>query len=100
LKGEFLYKIIYFYIDCDLNGCTFRSNFTVGELLGSGNFGSVYIGEAEGLFHPGSLTKVAIKTVNNALDGSQVLNFCSYFSSKNRNKNFFLFHSWLLYFVR
>jgi serine/threonine protein kinase len=40
--------------------------------LGSGNFGSVYVGEAEGLFYPGSVTKVAVKTVNDALDRSQL----------------------------
>ncbi len=48
-----------------------RSHFTVDQLLGSGNFGSVYIGEASGLFHPGSKTKVAIKTVNDSLDMTQ-----------------------------
>jgi serine/threonine protein kinase len=40
--------------------------------LGSGNFGSVYVGEAEGLFYPGSVTTVAVKTVNDALDRSQL----------------------------
>ena len=49
-----------------------RSNFEVGQLLGSGNFGSVYEGTAIGLFNPGSKTKVAIKTVNNALDPAQI----------------------------
>ena len=48
-----------------------RSMFTLGEILGSGNFGSVYGGEAEGLLHPGSMTKVAIKTVNDVLDLGQ-----------------------------
>ena len=49
-----------------------RSKFSVGQLLGSGNFGSVYAGSAAGLFHPGSDTKVAIKTVNDAFDGLQI----------------------------
>ena len=49
-----------------------RSKFTIGQLLGSGNFGSVYEGSAAGLFHPGSDTKVAIKTVNDAFDGLQI----------------------------
>ena len=44
-----------------------RSNFEIGKLLGSGNFGCVYEGIATGLFHPGSKTKVAIKTVNDGL---------------------------------
>ncbi len=44
-----------------------RSKFKIGQLLGSGNFGSVYVGEAEGLFYPCSITKVAVKTVNDAL---------------------------------
>ena len=77
-----------------------RSNFTVGQLLGSGNFGCVYkgnifhlqkcmsnkllhvteqitgshnliSGEAMGLLHPSSNMKVAIKTVNDPLDGPQ-----------------------------
>ena len=42
--------------------------FTVGSILGTGNFGSVYVGEASGLIHPDSKTKVAIKTVNDVLD--------------------------------
>ncbi len=50
-----------------------RSNFKIGKLLGSGNFGSVYEGTATGLFHPGSETKVAVKTVNDALDRSQLV---------------------------
>ena len=49
-----------------------RTNFTIGQLLGYGNFGSVYEGNAAGLFHPGSETKVAIKTVNDAFDGLQI----------------------------
>lgn len=48
-----------------------RENFKIGQLLGSGNFGSVYVGEASGLLHPGSLDTVAIKTVADLLDVSQ-----------------------------
>ncbi|TRY77398.1 hypothetical protein TCAL_11860 [Tigriopus californicus] len=48
-----------------------RENFKIGQLLGSGNFGSVYVGEACGLLHPGSLDTVAIKTVADLLDVSQ-----------------------------
>ena len=35
-----------------------RTNFTVGRMLGSGNFGAVYVGEATGVFHAGSKTTV------------------------------------------
>ena len=49
-----------------------RHMFTVGSILGSGNFGSVYVGEASGLIHPDSKTKVAIKTVNDVLDLAQL----------------------------
>eukprot|EP00095_Tigriopus_kingsejongensis_P002783 snap_masked-scaffold623_size123039-processed-gene-0.5 protein:Tk02783 transcript:snap_masked-scaffold623_size123039-processed-gene-0.5-mRNA-1 annotation:"hypothetical protein DAPPUDRAFT_302459" len=48
-----------------------RPNFKMGQLLGSGNFGAVYVGEATGLLHPGSVSTVAIKTVSDALDVSQ-----------------------------
>ena len=40
-----------------------RSKFKVGKELGSGNFGTVFKGEAFGLFYPKSKTTVAIKTV-------------------------------------
>ena len=49
-----------------------RTNFEIGEVLGGGNFGSVFNGNVNDLFHPGSNTKVAIKTVNNAFDGSHL----------------------------
>ncbi len=48
-----------------------RSNFTVGRMLGSGNFGAVYVGEASGLLHAGSKTTVAVKTGRDALDVAQ-----------------------------
>jgi serine/threonine protein kinase len=40
-----------------------RKDFTVGNILGSGNFGTVNKGEATGLFYPGSKTPVAMKTI-------------------------------------
>ena len=49
-----------------------RADFTVGEVLGTGNFGMVFKGEAMGLFYPGSRTKVAIKTVHDSGDQSEV----------------------------
>jgi hypothetical protein len=45
--------------------------FTLGTTLGSGHFGSVFMGEATGLIYPESKTKVAVKTVNNVLDLAQ-----------------------------
>ena len=48
-----------------------RGNFTIGKLLGAGNYGSVWDGVARGLLHPGSSTKVAIKTVNDELQEAQ-----------------------------
>ena len=42
-----------------------RTTFKVGKILGSGNFGTVFKGEAIGLFYPKSKTYVAIKTVSN-----------------------------------
>ena len=48
-----------------------RSEFEVGKMLGSGNFGSVYEGIAKGLLHPGSKAKVAIKTVHDPSDHKQ-----------------------------
>ena len=41
-----------------------RSKFKVGAVLGSGNFGTVFKGEASGLFYPKSKTVVAVKTVS------------------------------------
>jgi serine/threonine protein kinase len=54
-----------------------RCNFTVGKLLGSGNYGSVWEGMARGLLYPGSSNKVAIKTVNNELDHLQFISLMS-----------------------
>ena len=49
-----------------------RSKFETGIMLGGGNFGCVCEGIAEGLFHPGQQMKVAVKTVNNILDATQL----------------------------
>lgn len=49
-----------------------RDNFSVKEMLGSGNFGAVFVGEAHGLLHPGSVTKVAIKTTHDAFHVDQM----------------------------
>ena len=50
-----------------------RKFFTVSEeLLGKGNFGKVFKGEAIGLFYPNSKTTVAIKTVNDTSSKSEV----------------------------
>ncbi|QQP49121.1 Fibroblast growth factor receptor 1Alike [Caligus rogercresseyi] len=49
-----------------------RTDFTIGKMLGSGNFGSVYEGEVKGLFGPNSKTKVAVKTVNDSTDVSRL----------------------------
>ena len=49
-----------------------QSKFKIGKMLGGGNYGNVCEGIAEGLFHPGHKTKVAIKTVNNTLDYTQL----------------------------
>ena len=45
-----------------------REFFTEKEMLGSGNFGYVFLGEAKSLFYPNSTTAVAIKTVTEAGD--------------------------------
>ena len=50
-----------------------RKFFTVSdEMLGAGNFGKVFKGEATGLFYPESKTTVAIKTINNACSKNEV----------------------------
>ena len=45
-----------------------REFFSTKEMLGSGNFGYVFLGEAQSLFYPNSKTTVAIKTVNDVAD--------------------------------
>ena len=49
-----------------------RSKFEIGRKLGAGSFGSVHEGTTEDLIHPGQTIKVAIKSVNNPLDPSQI----------------------------
>ena len=49
-----------------------RSKFEMGKKLGGGSFGSVYEGSMEDPNQPGQEIKIAIKTVNNPRDESQV----------------------------
>ena len=49
-----------------------RDKFKIGQLLGGGSFGSVFEGSAEDLIQSRRKIKVAIKTVNNPLDHSQL----------------------------
>ena len=49
-----------------------RSKFEIGRKLGGGSYGSVHEGMTEDLSHPGQKKKVAIKSVNNALDPAQI----------------------------
>jgi hypothetical protein len=49
-----------------------RSNFEMGKKLGGGSFGSVFEGLIDDPKQPGQKMKVAIKTVNNPRDESQV----------------------------
>ena len=52
-----------------------RKYFTIGDLLGSGNFGIVHKGEARGLFYPESRTTVAIKSIRDPYNKSDVDSF-------------------------
>jgi serine/threonine protein kinase len=54
-----------------------RSDFTFHKVLGSGNFGSVYKGEAMGLFYPGSITDVAVKTVSDSMNQDSLDTFAA-----------------------
>jgi hypothetical protein len=49
-----------------------RDKFKIGQLLGGGSFGSVFEGSAEDLIQSRRKIKIAIKTVNNPLDYSQL----------------------------
>ena len=49
-----------------------RNKFEMGQLLGSGNFGSVCEGNILDINHPERMIKVAIKTVNDPLDRCQL----------------------------
>ena len=46
-------------------------SFITGQIIGSGNFGTVFEGEAKILFHSNETTKVAIKTVSQHSDQDQ-----------------------------
>lgn len=52
-----------------------RSEFDIGNQIGSGNFGSVCKGEIKGLCGPNTKTVVAIKTIAGAGDASEIDNF-------------------------
>ena len=45
-----------------------RNDFIVKERIGEGNFGTVFRGEANGLYYPKSKTDVAIKTIHETSD--------------------------------
>merc|ERR1712051_517927 len=49
-----------------------RTKFEVNQLLGGGQFGSVFEGSTNDLVHPEQRIKVAIKMVNNPLDSTQL----------------------------
>ena len=49
-----------------------RSKFEIGRKLGGGSFGSVYEGTTKDGIHLGQKNKVAIKSVNNTLDPTQI----------------------------
>jgi hypothetical protein len=48
-----------------------KDNFTISHLIGEGQFGTVFVGTARGIYGPGD-TKVAIKQVKNTLDENQL----------------------------
>ena len=55
-----------------------KEKFTVGDKIGSGNFGNVYKGLLHGLYDDDSVTTVAIKSITeNKLDESELENMIS-----------------------
>ena len=52
-----------------------RKDFTVGDILGNGNFGVVYKGKAKGLFYPDSETNVAMKTIHDTSNKNDIDSF-------------------------
>ena len=51
-----------------------RGRFTVGKQIGSGNFGKVYKGTIDGLFDENSKSTVAIKTISNKMNETELEN--------------------------
>ena len=51
-----------------------RERFDVGDQIGSGNFGKVYKGTIKGLFNDGSKTTVAIKTISDEVNETELEN--------------------------
>ena len=49
-----------------------RNDFIVKERIGEGNFGTVFRGEANGLYYPKSKTDVAIKTIHETSDPFEI----------------------------
>ena len=52
-----------------------RKDFTIGDILGNGNFGMVYKGKAKGLFYPDSETNVAMKTIHDTSNKNDIDSF-------------------------
>ena len=52
-----------------------RSAFTIDEMIGSGYFGNVCKGTLTGLYRPNNKTPVAIKTINDASNESDLMAF-------------------------
>ena len=49
-----------------------KENFSVGDILGSGNFGNVFKGEINGLYQPNDKFDIAIKTINDSTNEEMV----------------------------
>ena len=52
-----------------------RSEFTVEEIIGSGNFGAVFKGKVTGVYGPNKKITVAIKTMNDTTNENQLVAF-------------------------
>ena len=49
-----------------------RNRFDVGDEIGSGNFGKVYMGQLTGLYHTNSKTTVAIKSISGKVNETEL----------------------------